>query len=99
MSGESDVAKLAGLAGRDQRGIGPFLIKNTMRIFEAKNFMMLDKIDAVELQTFERFVELFSSLFLRTSINLGHDKRFFAIAIAHGLAHASFLGAVVVLPT
>src|SRR5437868_1574574 len=99
MSGESDVAKLAGLAGRDQRGIGPFLIKNTMRIFEAKNFMMLDKIDAVELQALEGFVELFGCFLFRSSVKLGHHECFFAIAIAQRLAHASFAGALVVVPT
>src|SRR6266849_3793324 len=99
MAGESDVPQLAGLARRDQGGVGPVFVKDSMRIFETKNFMMLDKIDAIDLQTFQRFVELLSRFLFRPAVNLGHDKSLRSIAIAKGFAHASLAPAFVIVPT
>src|SRR5260370_42715581 len=99
MDGKSDVPQLAGLARRDQGGVGPVFVKDSMRIFETKNFMMLNKIDAIDLQTFERFVELLSRFLFRPAVNLGHDERLRPIAVAQGFAHANFAGALVIVPT
>ncbi len=70
-----------------------------MRIFETKNFMMLNKINAIDLQTFERFIELPSRFLFRPSVNLGHDKSLRSIAIAQSSTHANFAGALVIVPT
>jgi hypothetical protein len=56
MAGESDMPKLALRARLDQSSISALVIKDAMRIFVAKDFMMLHKIDAVYLQAFQGFI-------------------------------------------
>src|SRR6266850_8601243 len=99
MAGESNVPQLASLTRRGQGSVGPVFMKDSMRIFETKNFMMLNKIDAIDLQTLKRFVELLSRFLLRPAVNLGHDKSLRPIAVAKGLAHASLAPAFIIVPT
>ena len=64
MPRETDVAKFSRLPGIHERGIGPFVIKDTMRVFVPKNLVVLDEIDHVDLEATERLVELPCRLFL-----------------------------------
>src|ERR1700681_4203554 len=98
MTGESDIPKLAGLASFDQGGVGAVFGKNAMRIFEANDLVMLNQIDAIDLQTCERFIQLFRRFLLRPTVDLGHHKSPRTVAVAQGLAHASLTGALVIIP-
>ena len=53
MSGESDIAKLAGFTRLDQCGVGAIFGEDAMWILKANNLMMLDQVDAVDLKSFE----------------------------------------------
>jgi hypothetical protein len=61
---ETDIAKFSRLPGIHERGIGPFVIKDPMRVFVPKNLVVLDEIDHVDLEATERLVELPRRFFL-----------------------------------
>jgi hypothetical protein len=69
MAREPDIPNLAGITCAHECGICSLIIKDAMRIFIPEDFMMLDEIDAVDLQTLERFIQLSAaSFFERPSI-------------------------------
>src|SRR6266550_3298046 len=43
-------------------------------------------------------MELFRGFLFRPAINLGHDKRFFTVAVAQSFAHPNLTSALVVVP-
>ena len=98
MAGEADIPNLAGIACLHKCGVGSFIIKDAMRIFVPQNFMMLDEIDALDLQTLKRFIQLPGRFLLRTAIDFRHDKCLFAVAIAKRFAHADLARPFVVIP-
>ena len=53
VAGESDVTKLARVAGFNQRSVRAVLVKNAVRIVEADDLVVLDQIDVVDVQTLE----------------------------------------------
>src|SRR5689334_3350627 len=69
-----------------------------MRILEANDFMVLHQVDAVRLKSSETLVELPRRFLLRSAVDLGHQERARAIAIAERPAHAPLALAVVVVP-
>src|SRR5437016_9544225 len=73
-------------------------MKNPMRVFVSEDLVVLDKINAIDTEAPERFVELPRGLFLRPAINLRHEECFLAIAVADCLSHAYLAGAFVVIP-
>src|SRR5438128_2677365 len=99
MAGKADVANLAGLASLCESGVCSFIVKDAMRVFVPENFMMLDQVDTVHLQTLERFIQLPGRLLLRTPIDFRHDKRLIPVAITKCRTHANLTGAIVVIPT
>src|SRR6266404_2850612 len=98
VTGESDIPQLAGLASFDQGGVGAVFSKDAVWIFKANNLVMLDQIDAIDLQTFERFIQLFHRFLLGAAVDLGHHKCPGTIAVAKRLAHASLTGALIIIP-
>src|SRR6266404_5072922 len=74
MTGESDIPQLAGLARFDERGVGSVFSKDAMWIFKANNLVVLDQIDVIDSQAFERFVQLLRRFLLGAAINLSHHK-------------------------
>jgi hypothetical protein len=99
VAGEADVADLAGPLRLDQRSVRALLIEDAVRVLVADHLVMLHQIDGVDTETPERFVELTRRLTLRAAVDLGHQKRLAAIAVAERLAHADLAGALVVVPT
>src|SRR5713101_9835350 len=95
---EADVANLASLS-RLQDGLHRSAFrKNTIRVGVANHFVELEQIDPVSLKTAQRLVDLTSSGGFGTPVDLGHKKRFLAIAVAQRVAHADFTLAAVVVP-
>src|SRR5262245_50912054 len=63
VAGEPDVAKLAGIASREERRVRTMFIKDPMRVLESNHLMMLDQIDAVDLKAPQGLLELPSRFF------------------------------------
>src|SRR5689334_3068753 len=99
VSSESDVTDFPGRARFKQCGVRSLAVKDTVWIVKPDDLMMLDQIDVVDTEATQRFFKLSGSLLFGPSINLGHHKSAFAIAIAQRLAHAFFALAFVVVPT
>src|SRR5216684_8074391 len=59
---------------------------------------MLNQVDAVGLQTLQRFVELPRGFGFRAAVDLRHQERLPPVAVAKRLAHADLAGAFVVVP-
>src|SRR5262245_35941179 len=98
MTSESDETNLSRLARFEQRRVCTFFSKDAMRIFVAQNLVMLDQIDMIGLQPFERLVQLFCRILLCAAVDLRHQKDALAITILERLAHALFARAFVVVP-
>src|SRR5207253_8354339 len=98
VTGEPDVADLAGLARVEERAVRAFLVENAVRILVAQNLVMLNEIDMVGLQALQRFVELLGGGRLRSTVDLGHEKRLLPVSVAERLAHARLARALVVVP-
>src|SRR5258705_3409649 len=95
---ESNVTNLSCVACFQQRRVRSFVVKDTVRIFEPENFMMLHEVDMVDIQTSQGFIQLPGSFLLRTSVNLCHKKRALTITIAKCFAHACLTCAFIVIP-
>src|SRR5216683_1642900 len=95
---EADVANLASLS-RLQDGFhrAPFR-KNAVGIGVANYFVELEEIDPVGLKAAQRLVDLACSGGFGAPVDLGHKKRFLAIAVAQRVTHADFTLATVVVP-
>src|SRR6266478_1713882 len=84
---------------RLQDGFHPSVFgKNAIRVRVANDFVELEQIDPVGLQAAQRLVDLTRGSGFCASVNLGHQKRFFAVTIAQRIAHADFTLAAVVVP-
>src|SRR5450759_979958 len=55
---ETNIAEFSRLPSLHERGIGPFVIKDPVRVFVPEHLVVLDEIDHVDLEATERFVEL-----------------------------------------
>jgi hypothetical protein len=60
--------------------------------------VVLDQVDAVGLQTAERFVQLSRGLALGAAVDLGHQEYPVPIAVLERLAHPELALALVVVP-
>src|SRR5271166_6313851 len=93
--GKTDLACLLGFQyGLHAAAFG----KNTLRIRITNHFVELEQVNAIGLQPPKRFIELGGRGSLGTTINLGHQKRLPAIAVAQGFAHSNFALSPVVVP-
>src|SRR5438132_4976616 len=95
---ESDVANSTRIASLDQRGVGPLLVKDPVRVLVPENLVVLDEVDAIDPEPPERFFQLAGRLLLRTAIDLRHEKGLLAVAVAQGLSHADLARPFVVVP-
>jgi hypothetical protein len=59
----------------------------------------LHQVDAIGLQPAQRLVDLARRALLAAAVDLGHEKRFVAIAVAQRLSHADLARPAVVVPT
>jgi hypothetical protein len=50
VTGEADIAQLAGLTRLDERGVGAFVVEDPVGILVAEDLMVLDQVDPVGLQ-------------------------------------------------
>src|ERR1022692_3648195 len=60
--------------------------------------MQLHQINSIRLQPLQGFINLPRGGRLGTSVALGHEKDFLAVAVAQSLPHANFAGAAIVIP-
>src|SRR5437016_12465032 len=98
VAGETDVADLARALRRHhrfQRAVRP---DRPLRIRHPDPFVELHEFDAVGLQSPERLVDLPRGTLLVAPVDLGHEKRLFAIAVAQRLSHAELARPAVVVP-
>src|SRR2546427_2753475 len=98
VAGEADVADLARALRRDhcfQRSFGP---EHTLRIRYPDHLMELHKVDAVGLEPAKRFLDLLRGALLAAAVDLGHQKRFVAVAVAQRFSHAQLARTAVVVP-
>src|ERR1700694_203217 len=98
MACKADIAQLSRLAGLFQRPLRAFLVEDPIRVFVADDLVVLNEVDAVGLQTAQRFVELSRGRPRRAAVDLGHQEGLLAVPRAQCLAHATLAGAVVVVP-
>src|SRR5947209_6061180 len=98
VSGKSDVAHLPGLFGFEHRFHAPAVRKYSLWIRIANDFMELQQIDVIGLQTLERFLQLLSSHLLSAPVNLSHQERLLPISVAQCLSHPDLALPVVVIP-
>src|ERR1019366_7925870 len=95
---KSDAANLARLSRRHHRFMSPAFRKNTIRIVEADDLMMLHQIDMIGLQPFQASLDLPLGHLFGAPVDLRHQKYFLAIAVLQGLPHPDFALAFVVVP-
>src|SRR5712664_1035319 len=98
VAGEADVADLARALRRYhrfQRAVRP---KHALRIRHADYFMELHEVDAVGLEPAQRFLDLLGGALPAAAVDLGHEKRLVAVAVAQRLSHAELARATVVVP-
>ena len=62
--------------------VGALLVEHAVGIFKAKNFMVLDQIDVIRLQSLQRFVQLFGRVLFCATVDLCHQEHSLAVAIA-----------------
>ena len=98
VTGEADVAQFPRLPCLLKRPVHAVLPENAIRVFEANDFMMLHEIDAVHLETPERFFELGVRRFGGAAVDLGHHKGSLAISFAQRFAQAFLARALVIVP-
>src|SRR5215203_2673917 len=70
-----------------------------MRIFVAKNLMVLNQIDLIGLHSPERFLQLFGSLLLCATVDLCHQESSIAVSLAESLPHTNLTRPLVIVPT
>jgi hypothetical protein len=75
-----------------------FIIEDPMRVFVSDHFVVLHEVDAVGAQTTKRLVQLSSCLGLRSTVNLGHEKRFLPVPVSQRSTHSNLARAVVIVP-
>src|SRR5713101_2017662 len=98
VSSEADVADLA-LLFCFQHGFHPATCAHdSSRVGVSNDFVELQQIDMVGLQTAERFLELLSRGLFCPPINLGHEEGPFPVAVSQCLTHANFTLSAVVVP-
>ena len=82
MTSETDETNLTGVARLYERGVGPLLVEDAMRIFVTKNLVVLDQIDVIGLHSLQRLLELFCRSFLRATVNLCHQEHSLPVSVA-----------------
>src|SRR5664280_1408911 len=55
---KTDVAEFARLPGLHERGVGPFVIEDPVRVFVPEHLVVLDEVDHLDPEATERLVEL-----------------------------------------
>src|SRR5256712_2124291 len=98
VAGETDVADLARALRRHHRFQRAVRAEHAFRIRHADHLVELHEVDAVGLEPAERFLDLLRGALLAAAVDLGHQKRFLAIAVAERLSHAELARATVVVP-
>ena len=74
MSGEPDVANLAGLFGVQKRFQRPAFREEAVGVLHPDDFMALQQIDMVSLQALQRFVQLPGGRLFGAAVHLGHQE-------------------------
>src|SRR5665213_1284304 len=75
MAGKSDKANLARAFGIEKGFHGAMRREDAVGVVEADYFVVLEKIDMIDPQTLQRFVNLLRGFFFRAPIDLGHEAR------------------------
>src|SRR5581483_4696710 len=96
--GEADEPRLARLLGRQYRLLRPARREDAVRVFQADDFVVLEQVQVVGLESLERLVDLLGRLLLRPAVDLGHQEHFVAVAVLERLTHPLLAGALVVIP-
>ena len=81
VSRETDVARLAGLLGRDQRLHRSTAREEAIGIVEANVLVELHQVDMVGLGALQRLVDLLSRFLFSAAIELRHQKSLRAVAV------------------
>src|ERR1700726_247482 len=98
VTGESDIAYLAGLSRLEHRFNRAARSENQLGVGVANDFVKLNQIDSIGLEPAERVVQLLGGGRCVAPIKLGHQKYFLAVPVAQGFAHSDFADAAVVIP-
>ena len=98
MPRKADVAEFPSLLRLQECRLGTLVIEDSMRIVEADDLVVLDQVDAVRFQSFERFIDLLRSLLLGAAVDLGHQENSIPITFLEGLAHPDLTLTLVVVP-
>src|ERR1700688_3714671 len=98
VTGESDIAHLAGLSRLEHCFNRAAPSENQLWVGVANDFVKLNQIDPIGLQPAERVVQLLCGCPGVASIELGHQKYFLAVSVAQGFAHSDFADTAVVIP-
>src|SRR5579862_1792581 len=81
VSGESDVADLAGFLRFEHRFVGSALREYAVGIVEPDYLVMLNQVDVIGLQPLQGGFDLLPCEVLSAAVNLRHQKNFLTIAI------------------
>src|SRR5580700_3080874 len=98
VTGESDIAYLAGLSRLEHRFNRAARSENQLGVGGANNFVKLNQIDSIGLQPAERVVQLLRGGPGVAPIKLGHQKYLLAVAVAQGFADSDLADAAIVIP-
>src|SRR5665213_1830202 len=98
MAGKSDKANLARAFGIEKGFHGAMRREDAVGVVEADYFVVLEKIDMIDPQTLQRFVNLLRGFFFRAPIDLGHDESLRAVTVPERLTHPDLALPVVVIP-
>src|SRR5579863_8665339 len=95
---ESDVANLARFLGLKRRFHASAGGEDAFGIGHADDFVKLQEIDIICLESAQRFLNLPRGGFLVTGVDLRHQESSLAIAVEKCLAHAKLAVPLVVVP-
>src|SRR5208283_459807 len=95
---ETDKADLAGFLRLECRFEAAARTKNALRIAHANNFVELEKINMVGLESAQRLVDLQGGGLFGLAVNFGHEKGLLPVAITQRLAHAKLALPTIVVP-
>ncbi len=98
VAGESDVADFALLLRFEHCFHAAAFGKDAIGIGVANDFMKLQKVNVIGLQTAQGFFQLLGGGLFRAAIDLCHEESFLPVTVAQRFAHADLTLAVVVVP-
>src|ERR1700752_1075664 len=98
VAGEPDKTHLARFLGFERGLHATAFSKDTVWIRISNDFVELQQVNSIGLQSSQRFVELDCCRGFGSAVDLGHQKGPLAVTVAKGFAHSNFALSAVVVP-